>query len=330
MAYIFQHRRDTLANWNSVNPVLADAEIGYILDLDDQGRQKSSLYKIGDGRTAWKDLPLFGFGGNVHDDFDGSDLNITVPSRQAVLNKISEVVNSTRNDIVNGTVDVEGLLNKLSTSQLVQFISPEGGEEFNGKVNTIEVPLAWEDVEPVMRNQIVSRFALLEQLQGIWNDFGGMEDRQTLIENTHKEFVNNTFNPFVTTTESQIKTLQDFATVFGEFKTSTESTLSEHATILEDHEKTIKGWDEEKETGVDEETGEPIIETIRHKGFDEKLDDVQTKCDESVAAVDKKLEDFKTEINSKHNILSEVDFAKIKDFESYAEGTLFYTYAAQS
>ena len=318
MAYILQHRRDTLANWNSVNPVLADAEIGYILDLDDQGKQKSSLYKIGDGRTAWKDLPLFGFGGDVHDDFDGSDLNITVPSRQAVLNKISEIVNSTRNDIVNGTADVEGLLNKLSTTQLVQFISPEGGEEFNGKVNTIEDPLTWEDIEPVMRNQIVSRFALLEQLQGIWDDFGGMEDRQTLIEKTHTEFVKDTFNPFVTTTESQIKTLQDFATVFGEFKTLTESTLSEHTTILEDHEKTIKGWDEEKETGVDEETREPIIETIRHKGFDEKIEDV-----------DAKLEQFKTEVSNKHNILTETAFRDIRDFSGYTEGTLFFTYAEE-
>lgn len=308
MAYIFQHRRDTLENWNSVNPVLADAEIGYILDLDDQGKQKSSLYKIGDGRTAWKDLPLFGFGGNIYDDFNGNDLNITVPSRQAVLEKISEIVNSTRNDIVNGTTDVEGLLNKLSTSQLVQFISPEGGEEFNGKVNTIEAPLTLEDIEPVMRNQIVSRFALLEQLQGIWNDFGRMEDRQTLIENTHTEFVDNTFNPFVTTTESQIKTLQDFATVFGEFKTLTESTLSEHTTILEDHEKTIKGWDEEKETGVDEETGEPIIETIRHKGFDEKIKD----------------------IDSKLNILTESNFQGIEDFSAYSEGTLFFTYTDEN
>lgn len=318
MAYILQHRRDTLANWDSVNPVLADAEIGYILDLDDQGKQKSSLYKIGDGRTAWKDLPLFGFGGNVHDDFDGSDLNITVPSRQAVLEKISEIVNSTRNDIVNGTADVEGLLNKLSTSQLVQFISPEGGEEFNGKVNTIENPLPWEDVEPVMRNQIVSRFALLEQLQGIWDDFGGMEDRQNSMENTHTEFVK--------TTESQIKTLQDFATVFGEFKTSAESTLSEHTTMLEDHEKTIKGWDEEQETGVDEETGEPIIETIRHKGFDEKISDVQTSSNEGIIEANKKIEDLRTEINAKHNILTEVEFAEIDDFSSYPDGTLFYTY----
>jgi hypothetical protein len=87
MAYILQHRRDTLENWKSVNPVLADAEIGYILDLDENGKQKSSLYKIGDGRTAWNDLPLFGFGGNVHDDFAGNDLNISVASRQAVLDK---------------------------------------------------------------------------------------------------------------------------------------------------------------------------------------------------------------------------------------------------
>ena len=58
MAYQIQQRRDTKANWESVNPVLADAEIGFILDKDENGVQKSSLFKIGDGKTAWKQLPL--------------------------------------------------------------------------------------------------------------------------------------------------------------------------------------------------------------------------------------------------------------------------------
>lgn len=318
MAYIFQHRRDTLANWNAVNPVLADAEIGFILDLDENGKQKSSLYKIGDGSTAWNDLPLFGFGGNVYNNFAGNDLNTSVASRQAIIDKIVLELSKLNNDIVNGTNDVEGLLNKLSNTQLVQFLTPENGEYFGELYNDPENPLTWEQVQPYLENQIVSRWALLEQFQGIWNDFGGMEDNINILRNDHNSFVNDTFNPFVTTTESQIKTLQNFATVFGEFKTLTESTLSEHATILEDHEKTINGWDEEKETGVDEETGEPIIETVRHKGFDEKIEDV-----------DAKLEQFKTEVSNKHNILTETAFRDIKDFSGYAEGTLFFTYAEE-
>lgn len=334
MAYILQHRRDTQDNWSSVNPVLADAEIGFILDLDETGKQKSSLYKIGDGATAWNNLPLFGFGGNVYNTFSGNDLDISVASRQAVLDKINEIVTKAStelnsalsakdNEIINGSADLEGLVNKLSTSQLVQLITPEPGETFGDKTYTREEPLTWEDVEPTMRNQIVSRWALLEQLQGIWNDFGAMEDRQLVIENTHSSFVNDTYTPFVTLTESQLKTLQDFATVFGEFKdefsAATEETLSSHATTLDEHSKFIEGWDEQTGVGEDEQ---PII--THHKGVDEKIGDVNTKAD----SIDAKVDALRTELLNRHQVVTEQEFARL-DFSSYPEGTLFYTYKVQ-
>ena len=42
-------RRDQAANWTSANPVLAAGEAGYELD--------TRLLKIGDGVTAWNNLP---------------------------------------------------------------------------------------------------------------------------------------------------------------------------------------------------------------------------------------------------------------------------------
>ena len=42
-------RRDTAAIWNTVNPVLADGEIG--LEKD------TKLFKFGDGTTSWRELP---------------------------------------------------------------------------------------------------------------------------------------------------------------------------------------------------------------------------------------------------------------------------------
>jgi len=45
----FQLRRDVLANWEAKNPVLAIGEPSFVID-------KFKL-KIGDGATAWKDLP---------------------------------------------------------------------------------------------------------------------------------------------------------------------------------------------------------------------------------------------------------------------------------
>ena len=50
-----QQRRDTAANWTSVNPVLAEGEIGLELDTDQ--------LKVGDGSTAWSSLPYGGLQG---------------------------------------------------------------------------------------------------------------------------------------------------------------------------------------------------------------------------------------------------------------------------
>jgi hypothetical protein len=47
--YIIQIRRDTAANWQSVDPILAQGEIG--LELD------TYRFKIGDGIRVWTLLP---------------------------------------------------------------------------------------------------------------------------------------------------------------------------------------------------------------------------------------------------------------------------------
>ena len=49
---IIRIRRDTLANWTSVNPVLAIGEISY--------DTTSEAIRIGDGTTVWLSLPSIG------------------------------------------------------------------------------------------------------------------------------------------------------------------------------------------------------------------------------------------------------------------------------
>ena len=62
MAKQIQIRRDTAANWTAANPVLAQGEIG--IELDGLGTS-TVLQKIGDGVTAWNDLPYQESGGGV-------------------------------------------------------------------------------------------------------------------------------------------------------------------------------------------------------------------------------------------------------------------------
>ncbi|MBY0325923.1 MAG: hypothetical protein K2Q30_03315 [Gemmataceae bacterium] len=65
MAIQIQIRRDTAANWTSVNPILAEGEFG--LETD------TNQLKIGDGVLAWTALAYFGGSGNPFD----QDLNTT-------------------------------------------------------------------------------------------------------------------------------------------------------------------------------------------------------------------------------------------------------------
>ena len=58
-------RRDTFANWNSINPILADGEMGI--------EKGSGQYKIGNGITRWIDLPYGGIAGGKGEKGDQGD-----------------------------------------------------------------------------------------------------------------------------------------------------------------------------------------------------------------------------------------------------------------
>jgi hypothetical protein len=55
---VIQLRRDTAANWASVNPILDSGEAGYETD--------TNKMKIGDGISTWSALPYFGGTESIH------------------------------------------------------------------------------------------------------------------------------------------------------------------------------------------------------------------------------------------------------------------------
>ena len=74
MADIIQIRRDTAANWNGANPILAQGELGLETDTD--------KIKVGDGTTSWSSLGyLIDAGGYVTEDQVGP---LSVPSAIAM------------------------------------------------------------------------------------------------------------------------------------------------------------------------------------------------------------------------------------------------------
>lgn len=256
MAYIIQQRRDTLENWNKVNPILADSEIGFILDLDESGKQKSSLYKIGDGRTAWTDLPLFGFGGNVYNDFKGDDLSTSVASRQAILDKLNE---------------------KLDAS-LVQYISPENGERFGDLYNDPENPLTWEQMQPYMEQQIVSRWALAKEFQQIWNDFSDSEERinSLVYEIQGKDDPLEEYQPGlkdkVALTMEQVELLKTFAETYGPVVDGLVETVPTHSSDIESL-KTLTANIPSIESDVETLKANPKSQILSEKSFSDLMPD---------------------------------------------------------
>ena len=65
MSTTIQFKRGTATRWNELNLVLQAGEPGYVID--------ENRFKIGDGSTAWNDLPYIGenevFNAQTHYDF---------------------------------------------------------------------------------------------------------------------------------------------------------------------------------------------------------------------------------------------------------------------
>ena len=116
MAYRFQHRRDSEANWKGV--ILADGEIGII----QRNGQNTNLYKIGDGKTTFEDLPLFGFNGtlsNTLDVVDGEQISSEAVSKDILVEKFNSL---------------DEALTKLSTKEELKVLSDlvdDNKNEFN-------------------------------------------------------------------------------------------------------------------------------------------------------------------------------------------------------
>ena len=79
-----KQRTDTQANWAANNPVLLEGELGLVTD-------DKNLYKVGDGVTAWNDLPFRGFDGTlVHETGDSDNAAMSQRGVTQALDKLKE------------------------------------------------------------------------------------------------------------------------------------------------------------------------------------------------------------------------------------------------
>lgn len=120
MANQLQLRRDTAATWASVNPVLAQGELG--LDLTNK------TFKIGDGTTAWNALPYAAIGDMtlaVYDSNSDGVLNTgAIPSGLAATKVADGSVDNTEFQYLNGvTSAIQTQLNGKAASSHTHVIA---------------------------------------------------------------------------------------------------------------------------------------------------------------------------------------------------------------
>ena len=131
-----QQRRDTAAQWAAKNPVLLDGELGVVTD-------NPNSYKMGDGVTAWNDLPLRGFDGNIVQEL--GDSATSVMSQKAITEQVAKQneklaqLDQEWNAIKNADFTLNPNIEKVVLTESEVTLEP-------GKYYTWETPMAYLDI----------------------------------------------------------------------------------------------------------------------------------------------------------------------------------------
>ena len=178
MSRTIQLRRDAAASWTSVNPVLAQGELGYEIDTD--------KFKIGDGTTAWTSLAYILNSGSSS--FDGAYSSLSgKPSIPVSLTDLS-ISDGTANQVL--TTNGSGGFSFQTVSQAsaeweAQDVSLAG----NSSVTVTGIPIRVRQVIIGFRGQAGSSNILIQLgdtngIQTSGYDSFGIRVNGTMISST--------------------------------------------------------------------------------------------------------------------------------------------------
>lgn len=180
MAYRLQFRKDTKANWESVNPQLADGEIGLI--------RGTNLYKIGEPKDNgtlkfWNELPLYGFNGALSQTLDvaeGEAVNNEAVTKAALIAKFSEISNSM--STITGRLDSLELPDDATSlkkylEDLSELVETQGDviDEIDSRISAVETTINGVDSEE--GEGVKGLVEKVDDLEGIINDSGEGEEK---------------------------------------------------------------------------------------------------------------------------------------------------------
>ena len=195
MAYRLQFRKDTKANWESVNPQLADGEIGLI--------RGTNLYKIGEPKDNgvlkfWNELPLYGFNGTLSQTLDvaeGEAVNNEAVTKAALIAKFNEISNSM--STITGRLDSLELPDDATSlkkylEDLSELVETQGDviDEINSRISAVETTINGVDAEE--GEGVKGLVEKVGDLEDIINDSGegdekvlGLKSRVEVLEEKH-------------------------------------------------------------------------------------------------------------------------------------------------
>jgi hypothetical protein len=179
MATQIQVRRDTLGDWNTANPILAQGEVGVILD----GSNKVIGLKVGDGTSVFKDLenatPMLGGVPNQLDE-DASTGNPDVADKTTFLLK----------GLTNQSAAVFGIEATGSTA-LVLSIDKAGGITAAAGVNVSggygSTGLTVSDAGAVTTNSTILADGVIQS--GTYDASGGTSGAQLVNSTDHGQLL---------------------------------------------------------------------------------------------------------------------------------------------
>jgi len=163
-------RRDTLTEWQNVNPILQDGEMGLV--TGEKGGKDVGLFKFGDGKTRWEDLDYGNEGGAKlftsapnADDVDFSVGAMAVVIAGVGKNKIFILTDISKKDIGGVMTDQANWEEIITKSQLEGMLSELGA----GDMLRLEFVPTSADPDEIENNQgfrkgVVKLAALAEKL----------------------------------------------------------------------------------------------------------------------------------------------------------------------
>lgn len=165
MATIIQSRNDTATNWATVNPILAQGEIGIELD--------TRKFKVGDGINDWNNLPYFVSGGGSVESVNGQTGVVVLdaedvgalPDSTVIPTKTSDLTNDSNfatvsqiptnnNQLINGA----GYITSASLPTKVSDLTNDTGFVTNTVNNLTNYYLKTETYTQLEVNQLIAGY----------------------------------------------------------------------------------------------------------------------------------------------------------------------------